>query len=123
MSTVGLLSLVQYNSKYLLGPILSPVTLIDLQVTALASVYLSGTSAPHGGWLLAGIGLRFAQDTGAHREKVLLQLNATPPTADIGFFRSIANTILSKIRCGSGFSGERSYTPARFASPRVTLCR
>ncbi|KAG8943600.1 hypothetical protein FRC04_002761 [Tulasnella sp. 424] len=51
-------------------PILSPAGLSDLQSTALSAIYLYGTSAPHSSWLIAGIGLRFAQDIGAHREKV-----------------------------------------------------
>ncbi|KIO34342.1 hypothetical protein M407DRAFT_3474 [Tulasnella calospora MUT 4182] len=52
------------------GPILSPAGLSDLQSTALSAIYLYGTSAPHASWLITGIGLRFAQDIGAHREKV-----------------------------------------------------
>lgn len=52
------------------GPILSPAGLSDLQSTALSAIYLYGTSAPHSSWLITGIGLRFAQDIGAHREKV-----------------------------------------------------
>ncbi|KIO34337.1 hypothetical protein M407DRAFT_16870 [Tulasnella calospora MUT 4182] len=51
-------------------PILSPAGLSDLQSTALSAIYLYGTSAPHSSWLITGIGLRFAQDIGAHREKV-----------------------------------------------------
>ncbi|KAG8954208.1 hypothetical protein FRC04_000429 [Tulasnella sp. 424] len=51
-------------------PILAPAGLSDLQSTALTSIYLYGTSAPHSAWLITGIGLRFAQDIGAHREKV-----------------------------------------------------
>ncbi|KAG8907760.1 hypothetical protein FRB99_002259 [Tulasnella sp. 403] len=47
-----------------------PSTLCDLQNKVLAAIYLQGTSAVHGSWVLAGIGLRFAQDIGAHREKV-----------------------------------------------------
>ncbi|KAG8906698.1 hypothetical protein FRC01_007916, partial [Tulasnella sp. 417] len=51
-------------------PILAPTGLSDLQSTALSTIYLFGTSAPHSSWLITGIGLRFAQDIGAHREKV-----------------------------------------------------
>ncbi|KAG8988538.1 hypothetical protein FRB90_002686 [Tulasnella sp. 427] len=51
-------------------PILAPAGLSDLQSTALSTLYLYGTSAPHSSWLISGIGLRFAQDIGAHREKV-----------------------------------------------------
>ncbi|KAG8929385.1 hypothetical protein FRC03_008980 [Tulasnella sp. 419] len=51
-------------------PYLQPPTLQDLQLSALFSFFLLGTSAPHAAWLVAGIGLRFAQDVGAHRRKV-----------------------------------------------------
>lgn len=53
-----------------IGPLLAPVGLSDLQCCALMSLYLQGTSAPHAAWLIVGLGLRFAQDIGAHREKV-----------------------------------------------------
>lgn len=58
------------------GPILAPAGLSDLQTTALSTIYLYGTSAPHSSWLITGIGLRFAQDIGAHREKVRINLLA-----------------------------------------------
>ena len=35
----------------------------------LASMFLHGTSTPHISWSLIGIGLRYAQDLGAHRRK------------------------------------------------------
>ncbi|KAG8728786.1 hypothetical protein FRC11_010206 [Ceratobasidium sp. 423] len=37
---------------------------------ALAVMFLQGTSAPHSAWTVAGIGIRIAQDVGAHRRKV-----------------------------------------------------
>lgn len=43
--------------------------LYDLQKICLASVYLFGTSSPTEIWNLAGIGLRFAQERGVHRQK------------------------------------------------------
>ncbi|KAG8882484.1 hypothetical protein FRB98_003681 [Tulasnella sp. 332] len=51
-------------------PLLASAKLIDLQIMALAATFLQGTSAPYGAWLITGIGLRFALDIGAHREKV-----------------------------------------------------
>ncbi|KAG9029914.1 hypothetical protein FRB95_004744 [Tulasnella sp. JGI-2019a] len=51
-------------------PLLASAKLIDLQIMALSAIFLQGTSAPYGGWLVVGIGLRFAEDIGAHREKV-----------------------------------------------------
>ncbi|KDQ08707.1 hypothetical protein BOTBODRAFT_138635 [Botryobasidium botryosum FD-172 SS1] len=49
--------------------ILAPATLHDLQSIALMAAFLQTTSAPHSGWTAAGIGLRLAQDVGAHRKK------------------------------------------------------
>ncbi|KAG9005818.1 hypothetical protein FRB93_009214 [Tulasnella sp. JGI-2019a] len=51
-------------------PLLATARLIDLQIIALSAIYLQGTSSPHAAWLTVGIGLRSAEDIGAHREKV-----------------------------------------------------
>lgn len=48
---------------------LAPPKLVDLQICALTSAYLQTASAPHAAWLVVGLGLRFAQDVGVHREK------------------------------------------------------
>ncbi|KAG6334450.1 hypothetical protein ID866_4639 [Astraeus odoratus] len=50
--------------------LLAPPTLEDLQVYCLSAVYLQGTSAPQACWTIVGIGIRLAQDVGAHRRKV-----------------------------------------------------
>ncbi|KAL4064599.1 fungal-specific transcription factor domain-containing protein [Scleroderma citrinum] len=50
--------------------LLAPPTLEDLQVYCLSSLYLQGTSAPQACWTIVGVGIRFAQDVGAHRRKV-----------------------------------------------------
>ncbi|KAI6154603.1 fungal-specific transcription factor domain-containing protein [Pisolithus tinctorius] len=50
--------------------LLAPPALEDLQVYCLASIYLQGTSAPQACWTIVGIGIRLAQDVGAHRKKV-----------------------------------------------------
>ncbi|KAJ7169255.1 fungal-specific transcription factor domain-containing protein [Mycena crocata] len=42
-------------------------TLYELQYYCLAALFLEGTSAPQAGWTLIGVGLRLAQDVGAHR--------------------------------------------------------
>ncbi|KAJ7764189.1 fungal-specific transcription factor domain-containing protein [Mycena maculata] len=42
-------------------------TLYDLQYYCLAVQFLEGSSAPHGCWTLLGVGIRLAQDVGAHR--------------------------------------------------------
>ncbi|KAJ7765439.1 fungal-specific transcription factor domain-containing protein [Mycena maculata] len=49
-----------------LGP---PPCLYDLQFSALSVLFLHGTSAPQAGWTLVSIGIRMAQDVGAHRRK------------------------------------------------------
>jgi len=36
----------------------------------LSIIFLSGTSSPHAAWTIVGIGIRMAQDVGAHRNKV-----------------------------------------------------
>lgn len=56
---------VQMVRKTLLGP----PRLEDLQVHCLSVIYLMGTSAPQACWTIVGIGIRLAQDVGAHRRK------------------------------------------------------
>ncbi|QRV74945.1 Fungal specific transcription factor domain [Ceratobasidium sp. AG-Ba] len=56
--------------QYLRRSLLTPPKLYDLQVMVLAVMFLQGTSAPHSAWTVAGIGIRIAQDVGAHRRKV-----------------------------------------------------
>ncbi|KAI6025452.1 fungal-specific transcription factor domain-containing protein [Pisolithus marmoratus] len=50
--------------------LLAPPALEDLQVYCLSSIYLQGSSAPQACWTIVGIGIRLAQDVGAHRRKV-----------------------------------------------------
>ncbi|KIM40781.1 hypothetical protein M413DRAFT_412939 [Hebeloma cylindrosporum] len=58
--------------------LLAPPTLYDLQLYCLRVQYLQGSSAPQSCWTLAGIGIRLAQDVGAHRRK----LHTHKPTPD-----------------------------------------
>ncbi|KAI0719057.1 fungal-specific transcription factor domain-containing protein [Cerioporus squamosus] len=51
----------------------------DLQSCALISMYLGGTNVPQGSWTVIGLGLRMAQDMGAHRKKVY---NTKPTVED-----------------------------------------
>ncbi|KDQ52727.1 hypothetical protein JAAARDRAFT_702130 [Jaapia argillacea MUCL 33604] len=53
--------------------LLSPPCLFDVQLYCLSVFFLQGSSAPQGCWTMAGIGLRLAQDVGAHRRKVYSQ--------------------------------------------------
>ncbi|KAJ7664065.1 fungal-specific transcription factor domain-containing protein [Mycena rosella] len=48
-------------------------TLYDLQYYCLAVQFLEGSSAPHACWTLIGVGLRLAQDVGAHRRSSHVQ--------------------------------------------------
>ncbi|KZT39109.1 hypothetical protein SISSUDRAFT_1003901 [Sistotremastrum suecicum HHB10207 ss-3] len=51
------------------SPLAQPC-LYDLQAFALSAMFLQGSSAPHAGWTMVGVGIRLAQDVGAHRRKV-----------------------------------------------------
>ncbi|KAG9004288.1 hypothetical protein FRB93_010358 [Tulasnella sp. JGI-2019a] len=51
-------------------PLFSSAKLVELQIIALSATYLEGTSAWLNTWLINGSGLRFAEENGAHREKV-----------------------------------------------------
>ncbi|KAA1476284.1 hypothetical protein DENSPDRAFT_806964 [Dentipellis sp. KUC8613] len=50
--------------------LLSAPCLYDLQMYSLSVLYLQGCSAPQACWTMVGIGIRVAQDVGAHRRKV-----------------------------------------------------
>ncbi|KAF5328402.1 hypothetical protein D9619_013325 [Psilocybe cf. subviscida] len=54
---------VQMSSRSLIAP----PALYDLQVYALSAQFLQGSSAPQSAWTMCGIGIRLAQDVGAHR--------------------------------------------------------
>ncbi|KAF8838282.1 hypothetical protein BDN67DRAFT_997756 [Paxillus ammoniavirescens] len=49
--------------------LLEPPCLEDLQVYCLSVLFLQGTSRPQACWTIVGIGIRLAQDVGAHRRK------------------------------------------------------
>lgn len=58
--------------------LLAPPCLYDLQVYVLSVLFLQNSSAPQGCWTMIGIGVRMAQDVGAHRRKMY----TTTVTAD-----------------------------------------
>ncbi|KAI0058762.1 hypothetical protein BV25DRAFT_1196308 [Artomyces pyxidatus] len=69
-----------FNQVPLVGTsVLSAPGLHDLQITALAVLFLHGCSPPQACWSLCGIGLRLAQDVGAHRRRAY---NAVPTVED-----------------------------------------
>ncbi|KII90496.1 hypothetical protein PLICRDRAFT_697043 [Plicaturopsis crispa FD-325 SS-3] len=47
-----------------------PPRLYDLQLFSLCVFFLQGAAAPHAGWIFIGIGVRVAEDMGAHRRRV-----------------------------------------------------
>ncbi|RDB24752.1 Cutinase transcription factor 1 alpha [Hypsizygus marmoreus] len=46
-----------------------PPSLFELQTICLSLLYLHGTSQPEACWVMAGIGIRYAQEVGAHRRR------------------------------------------------------
>ncbi|KAI0248861.1 hypothetical protein BJV78DRAFT_1363240 [Lactifluus subvellereus] len=58
--------------------VLAAPELYDLQIAALAVMFVQGTLPPHEAWIMVGVGLRLAQDVGAHRR----QLHHGPPTVE-----------------------------------------
>jgi len=52
----------------------SPPALCDIQIHCLASIYLRGSSTPEATRTQIGVGLRLAQDIGAHRNKICKSL-------------------------------------------------
>ncbi|KAN0130569.1 Fungal specific transcription factor domain containing protein [Lactarius tabidus] len=63
-----------FSSTVMAGP-----ELYDLQVAALAVVYVHGSLPPQEGWIMVGVALRLAQDVGAHRRR---SPNARPTVED-----------------------------------------
>ncbi|KAG9034371.1 hypothetical protein FRB95_013279 [Tulasnella sp. JGI-2019a] len=57
-------------------PVLASARLVDLQIMALSATYLEGTTATSNAWLVNGIGVRLAEDVGAHRETVYVSTHA-----------------------------------------------
>jgi len=58
--------------------LLAPPGLYDLQIYCLTAIFLQGSSAPQACWTVIGVGIRMAQDVGAHRKKVY----AATPTVE-----------------------------------------
>lgn len=51
-------------------PLIASPKLVEVQIMALSATYLEGTTASSSAWLINGVGVRWAEDVGAHREKV-----------------------------------------------------
>ncbi|THG99013.1 hypothetical protein EW026_g3253 [Hermanssonia centrifuga] len=50
--------------------LLAAPRLYDLQIACLTAIFLNGSSTPQASWTVIGVGIRLAQDVGAHRRKV-----------------------------------------------------
>ncbi|KIM80404.1 hypothetical protein PILCRDRAFT_789690 [Piloderma croceum F 1598] len=57
-------------------PRLAPPSLYDLQKCCLAVLFLQGSSAPQACWTMVGVGIRMAQDVGAHRRQMYTSMTA-----------------------------------------------
>lgn len=57
--------------SWLQGP-----TLLDLQQNVLICLFLNGSAVPHLGWLVAGSGLRMAQEIGVHVRNTMTHINS-----------------------------------------------
>ncbi|KAI0248863.1 fungal-specific transcription factor domain-containing protein [Lactifluus subvellereus] len=62
---------VQMLRRTLMGPPL----LYDVQMYALACLFLQGCSAPQSCWTMIGVGIRLVQDTGRHRKKMYCNMD------------------------------------------------
>ncbi|KAK0209141.1 fungal-specific transcription factor domain-containing protein, partial [Desarmillaria ectypa] len=60
---------IQVTSRCRAFPCLNPPNLYDAQFCCLLSEFYLGSSVPQQSWTMAGVGLRIAQDAGAHRKK------------------------------------------------------
>ncbi|KAF8754361.1 hypothetical protein RHS01_06290 [Rhizoctonia solani] len=90
--------------QFLRRSLLTPPKLFDLQIMALAVMFLQGTSAPHSAWTVAGIGIRIAQDVGAHRRKSFMTESQVRHWGDLAPSRT-------KIRTGFPVEVDDEYWP------------
>ncbi|KAG9005821.1 hypothetical protein FRB93_009217 [Tulasnella sp. JGI-2019a] len=60
----------------IIKPIPASAKLVDLQIMALSAIYLEKSEACSSAWLISGIGVKYAQDAGAHRETVYSDTHA-----------------------------------------------
>ncbi|KAJ6479227.1 fungal-specific transcription factor domain-containing protein [Mycena vitilis] len=86
-------------------------SLYHLQLICLSAIYLSGTSTPEECWILAGLGIRFAQGAGAHHRNGYN--NMKPLTAEL--YKRVFWVLVVSDTIMSAFKGRPSITqPADF---------
>ncbi|KAJ6541641.1 fungal-specific transcription factor domain-containing protein, partial [Mycena capillaripes] len=86
-------------------------SLCQLQLICLSSIYLAGTSTPEECWILAGLGIRFAQGAGAHHRNGYRKMDAL--TAEL--YKRVFWVLVVCDLIMSSFKGRPSITrPADF---------
>ncbi|KAF8896036.1 fungal-specific transcription factor domain-containing protein [Infundibulicybe gibba] len=80
--------------------LLTPPTVYDLQFYCLSVQFLQGTSAPQACWTMVGVGIRLAQDIGAHRRRAI-----GPPTAEYELWKRAFWVLLLLDRSTSALLG------------------
>ncbi|KAJ6479254.1 fungal-specific transcription factor domain-containing protein [Mycena vitilis] len=86
-------------------------SLYELQLLFLSAMYLCGTSTPEEGWILTGLGIRFAQGAGAHHRSKYNDMN--PLTAEL--YKRVFWVLVVTDTIMSTFKGRPSITqPADF---------
>lgn len=63
-------AVIKMGRSWLQGP-----SLLDLQTTVLVCLFMNGSAVPHLAWLVAGSGLRMAQEIGIHVRSTMLLTN------------------------------------------------
>ncbi|KAK0185007.1 fungal-specific transcription factor domain-containing protein [Armillaria mellea] len=82
-------------------PLVGAPSLYDLQVLCLFAEFLLGSSVPQLGWTIVGIGIRLAQDAGAHRQKA----NNAPNTVEAEMWKRAFWSLLYMDRLISSLTG------------------
>lgn len=67
---IYLRALIKMGRSWLQGP-----SLLDLQTNVLVCLFLNGSAVPHLAWIVAGSGLRMAQEIGVHVRSTMLLIN------------------------------------------------
>ncbi|WOO84435.1 Transcriptional activator protein acu-15 [Vanrija pseudolonga] len=63
-------AVIKMGKSWLQGP-----SLLDLQITVLVCLFLNGSAVPHLAWLVAGSGIRQAQEIGIHVRSTMVHTN------------------------------------------------
>ncbi|EJF60413.1 hypothetical protein DICSQDRAFT_137505 [Dichomitus squalens LYAD-421 SS1] len=77
--------------------ILARPKLEDIQACALTAAFLASSNRPQGSWTVIGLGLRMAQDVGAHRKKMY----ATTPNVEDELWRRAVWALITMDRMAS----------------------